>query len=76
MENNKKEILEEAALSFLPHSEVFHDTDFIIGFEFGATWQQKNMFSEDDKRELKKMLYKLAGGEIGVLQVLEWFEKK
>ena len=30
-----EETLEETALSFLPHSEVEHDTCFIIGFEFG-----------------------------------------
>ena len=33
--------LEEVALSFLPNSEVDHDTDFIIGFEFGAKWQEE-----------------------------------
>ena len=37
----KKQTLEEAALPFLPNSEVDHDTDFIIGFEFGAKWQQE-----------------------------------
>jgi hypothetical protein len=31
---------EDVALSFLPNSEVDNDTDFIIGFEFGAKWQQ------------------------------------
>jgi hypothetical protein len=34
-EDIEKETLEETALSFLPHSEVEHDTCFIIGFEFG-----------------------------------------
>ena len=34
-EEIEKETLEETALSFLPHSEVEHDTCFIIGFEFG-----------------------------------------
>jgi hypothetical protein len=37
----QQETLEEAALSFLPRSEVDNDTDFITGFEFGAKWQQE-----------------------------------
>lgn len=45
-QQNVKETFEEAALSFLPHSEVEHDTDFIIGFEFGAKWQAKQMEKE------------------------------
>ena len=57
----KKQTLEEVALSFLPNSEVDHDTDFIIGFEFGAKWQEvqaKEMedeqigYSEEDVREM------------------------
>lgn len=47
----KQETLEEIALSFLPHSEVEHDTDFIIGFEFGAKWQTERMYNEEDMRE-------------------------
>jgi len=47
-EEPKQETLEEAALSFLPHSEVEHDTDFIRGFEFGAKYQAKRMYSEED----------------------------
>ena len=39
-EEIEEETLEETALSFLPHSEVEHDTDFIIGFEFGAKWMR------------------------------------
>jgi hypothetical protein len=38
----------EAALSFLPHSEVDNDTDFITGFELGAEWQSERMYSEED----------------------------
>ena len=34
-EEIEEETLEETALSFLPLSEVEHDTAFIIGFEFG-----------------------------------------
>jgi hypothetical protein len=39
-EEVEEETLEETALSFLPHSEVEHDTAFIIGFEFGAIWMR------------------------------------
>jgi hypothetical protein len=46
MINETKQTLEEAALSFLPHSEVENDTDFIIGFEFGAKWQDERMYGE------------------------------
>jgi len=47
----KKQTLEEVALSFLPSSEVEHDTDFIIGFINGAKWQQKRSYSEEDVRK-------------------------
>ena len=42
-EEIEEETLEETALSFLPHSEVEHDTDFIIGFEFGAKWMRNKI---------------------------------
>ena len=48
----KKQTLEEVALSFLPNSEVEHDTDFIIGFINGAKWQQKRSYSDEDVREM------------------------
>lgn len=46
----KKQTLEEVALSFLPNSEVEHDTDFIIGFEFGAKWQQEQAKEMEKKQ--------------------------
>ena len=48
----KKQTLEEVALSFLPNSEVEHDTDFIIGFEFGAKWQQEQA-KEMEKEQME-----------------------
>jgi hypothetical protein len=67
----KKETLEEAALSFLPHSEVEHDTDFITGFEFGAKWQAERMYSEEDMKQfglyLGNNLKKLKGKSIDEL---------
>jgi predicted porin len=56
---NKQETLEEAALSFLPRSEVDNDTDFITGFEFGAKWQ-----SERVDREIEEAAANLADPNI------------
>ena len=44
----------EAALSFLPRSEVDNDTDFITGFEFGAKWQAERRYSEEELRKAFK----------------------
>jgi hypothetical protein len=55
-QQNAKETLEEAALSFLPHSEVEHDTDFIIGFEFGAKWQDERMYDERMRCDIEKKM--------------------
>jgi hypothetical protein len=55
----KQETLEEAALSFLPRSEVDNDTDFITGFEFGAKWQ-----SERVDREIEEAAANLADPNI------------
>jgi hypothetical protein len=69
------ETLEEAALSFLPHSEVEHDTDFITGFEFGAKWQSKRMYSEEEVYDIlfKHTEYFLGGGER--MSLTQWFEQ-
>ena len=58
-EESKQETLEEAALSFLPRSEVDNDTDFITGFEFGAKWQ-----SERVDREIEEAAANLADPNI------------
>jgi hypothetical protein len=59
------ETLEEAALSFLPHSEVEHDTDFITGFEFGAKWQSKRMYSEEEvEKIISKLMNEVHSGDI------------
>jgi hypothetical protein len=71
----------EAALSFLPHSEVDNDTDFITGFELGAEWQSERMYSEEDLREAF-----IAGGNSQIEEdddygteydayMEEWFEQ-
>jgi hypothetical protein len=61
----KQETLEEAALSFLPHSEVEHDTDFITGFEFGAKWQSKRMYSEEEvEKIISKLMNEVHSGDI------------
>lgn len=52
----KKETLEEVAETFLPHSEIEHDTDFIIGFIAGAKWQAERMYSEEDIIDLIQFL--------------------
>jgi hypothetical protein len=52
------ETLEEAALSFLPRSEVDNDTDFITGFEFGAKWQAERMYSEEEFRLFARQYYR------------------
>jgi hypothetical protein len=79
-EEQQQETLEEAALSFLPHSEVEHDTDFIIGFEFGAKWQAKRMYSEEEVFNLlnnfNKDTLKLRSLKLGnSFNVKEWFEQ-
>jgi len=64
-EEPKQETLEEAALSFLPHSEVEHDTDFITGFEFGANWQAKRMYSEEEvEKIISKLMNEVHSGDI------------
>jgi hypothetical protein len=69
-----KETLEEAALSFLPHSEVDHDTDFIIGFEFGSTWQAERMYSERMRSyiEEKWKQYRIVTNEEDAWLFKEW----
>ena len=53
----KKQTLEEVALSFLPNSEVEHDTDFIIGFEFGAKWQQEQAKAMEKEQQNNLPIY-------------------
>ena len=50
-EETKQETLEEVAETFLPHSEIEHDTDFIIGFIAGAKWQQEQYYNEQFKNK-------------------------
>jgi hypothetical protein len=76
----KHETIEEAALSFLPRSEVEHDTDFITGFEFGAKWQAEKMYSEEDLREAfrrgeSNVGYNSKYGYTLKLTEKEWFEQ-
>ena len=56
-EEPKQETLEEVAETFLPHSEIEHDTDFIIGFIAGAKWQQERMYSEQEVLHLLDTLW-------------------
>ena len=69
----------EAALSFLPHSEVDNDTDFITGFELGAKWQAERMYSEE---ELKNAIEISVAKALGVMsftineESFEQFKKK
>ena len=46
-----EETLEETALSFLPHSEVEHDTCFIIGFEFGFKYVLNKIQGGNNEQE-------------------------
>jgi hypothetical protein len=80
LDNMKQETVEEAALSFLPHSEVEHDTDFIIGFEFGAKWQAERMYSEEEVFNLlnnfNKDTLKLRSLKLGnSFNVKDWFSQ-
>jgi len=75
----RDETLEEAALSFLPRSEVEHDTDFITGFEFGTNWMAERMYSEE---ELKNAIEISVAKALGVMsftineESFEQFKKK
>jgi hypothetical protein len=71
----------EAALSFLPHSEVDNDTDFITGFELGANWQQERMYSEEEVLEILESFNNGLSREEqlndkAILSHLEQFKKK
>jgi hypothetical protein len=78
-DSGRDETLEEAALSFLPRSEVEHDTDFITGFEFGANWMAERMYSEE---ELKNAIEISVAKALGVMsftineESFEQFKKK
>lgn len=77
----KKETLEEVAETFLPHSEIEHDTDFIIGFIAGAKWQAERMYSEEEVLELLNKfeyyptMYR-GNSESELKEWLEQFKKK
>ena len=77
-QQNAKETLEETALSFLPHSEVEHDTDFIIGFEFGAKWQDERMSGEIMRSyiEEKWEQYRIETNEEDAWLFKEWLIKQ
>ena len=73
----KQETLEEAAETFLPRLEVEHDTDFIIGFGFGAKWQQERMYSEEEVVNILIKAYEDIGKRKIPNQVVlaSWFEQ-
>jgi hypothetical protein len=72
----RDETLEEAALSFLPRSEVEHDTDFITGFEFGAEWQAKRKYSEEDMLDFAEYCLKNVDAFSTLKDLFEQFKKK
>lgn len=77
IEEPKQETLEEVAETFLPHSEIEHDTDFIIGFIAGAKWQQERMYSEEES--IQKIIDYVdfqfnTKGELN-LEIKKWFEQ-
>lgn len=74
MTNETEQTLEEAALSFLPHSEVEHDTDFIIGFEFGAKWQAERMYSKKEVFDIIDKVFHVYASSYRQ-DAKEWFEK-